>query len=142
MYVCMHMHVYSSISKYRKMDLASYNNYLKFISGMVCALVFTVCTRSWQKWHTFRVILKSVHTVNNNSYSEKGVIEGPKKVCTYFLGSLRSVHTFFWAFSAACTNNFGLSPCCALLFLQSAQVFFMAATFCIKCAQFSPAKRL
>ncbi len=91
--------------------------------------VHTVC--SWQKWHTFLVIFKSVHTF----------FEGPKKVCTYifrafekcalmFWGLFISVHKILWSITMLCTH-----------FAAECSRFFIAATFCIKCAQVFAAKR-
>ena len=58
--------------------------------------------------------------------------------CTLFLRVLQeSSHIF----SEVCTEYFGPASRCALLFIWSAQVFkfWLADTFCIKCAQFSEA---
>jgi hypothetical protein len=71
-----------------------------------CVLVESVLT-------FLRVLKKNVHTF----------FEGPQKVCTYFLRVFEKCAHICLAFSAVCTEIFGLSPCCALLLLQSAQVF-------------------
>jgi hypothetical protein len=47
----------------------------------------------------------------------------------HFAGHFEKCAHFFWAFSAVCTEFFGPSPCCALVLLQSAQVFLLLLHF-------------